>query len=127
MKLHMTRKTFVAGISAVAVTGWNRLFAEDAEANFGMGMAELSLCRYAAAENYLKRCLVRRPEEPATLNNLSIICRKLGRYKESEDYARRALKRLPDSPEVKRTLADILSITEKRGRNPLITKGVDHE
>ena len=28
MKLHMTRKTFLAGLSAVAVTGWNRLFAE---------------------------------------------------------------------------------------------------
>ena len=50
-------------------------------------------------------------------NNLSIICRKLGRYKESEEYARRAIKRLPDSPEVKRTLADILAITEKNRRN----------
>ena len=115
--LHMalSRADFtVARRYAAAVLAYDE---EDAEANFGMGMAELSLGRYAAAENYLKRCLVRRPEEPATLNNLSIICRKLGRYKESEDYARRALKRLPDSPEVKRTLADILAITEKNRRN----------
>ena len=115
--LHMalSRADFtVARRYAAAVLAYDE---EDAEANFGMGMAELSLGRYAAAENYLKRCLVRRPEEPATLNNLSIICRKLGRYKESEDYARRALRRLPDSPEVKRTLADILAITEKNRRN----------
>ena len=89
---------------------------DDPEANFGMGMSELQLGRYKEAEGYLKRCLVRRPEEPATLNNLSIICRKLGRYGESEDYARRAIKRLPNSPEVKRTLADILAITEKKGK-----------
>ena len=111
--LHMalSRADFtVARRYAAAVLAYDE---EDAEANFGMGMAELSLGRYAAAENYLKRCLVRRPEEPAVLNNLSIICRKLGRYKESEDYARRAIRRLPDSPEVKRTLADILAITEK--------------
>ena len=123
--LHMalSRADFtVARRFAAAVLDYDE---DDPEANFGMGMGELSLGRYADAETHLKRCLVRRPEEPAVLNNLSIICRKLGRYKESEDYARRAIKRLPNSPEVKRTLADILAITEKgtsgeaKGSNPV--------
>ena len=81
-----------------------------------MGMGELTTGRCREAEVHLRRCLVRRPDEPAVLNNLSIACRKLGRYAESEDYARRALERLPDSPEVKRTLADILAVRKRLGK-----------
>ena len=81
---------------------------DSTEANFAMGMSELKAGRLADAELYLKRCLKRRPEEPAVLNNLSIICRKQRKYDESVDYARKALKVLPDSPEVKQTLADAL-------------------
>lgn len=112
LHIALSRADFsVARRYAAAVLAYDE---DDPEANFGMGMGELSLGRYEQAEIYLRRCLVRRPEEPAVLNNLSIICRKLGRYEESEDYARRAIRRLPDSPEVKRTLADILAITEKK-------------
>ena len=57
---------------------------------------------------YLKRVLKRRPNEPAALNNLSIIYRKLKRWQEAEEYARKAIKLLPDSPEVKQTLSDAL-------------------
>ena len=81
---------------------------DDPEANFGLGMAALIGNRLKDAEHYLTRCLKRRPEEPAVLNNLSIICRKLRKYKEAEDYARHAIKVLPDSPEVKQTLEDAL-------------------
>ena len=115
LHIALSRADFsVARRYAAAVLAYDE---DDPEANFGMGMGELSLGRYEQAEIYLRRCLVRRSEEPAVLNNLSIICRKLGRYEESEDYARRAIRRLPDSPEVKRTLADILAITEKRKNN----------
>ena len=81
---------------------------ENPEANFALGMAELMKGRFADAEKYLVQCLKRRPKEPAVLNNLSIIVRKLGRYKEAESYARRAAEVLPNSPEVKKTLADAL-------------------
>lgn len=84
---------------------------DDPEANFGMGMSYLREGRMENAEFYLRRCLVRRPDEPAVLNNLSIICRKARRYEEAEELARRALKMLPESPEVKQTLKDAL---EKR-------------
>ena len=81
---------------------------EDPEANFGMGMGFLRDGRMENAEFYLRRCLIRRPDEPAVLNNLSIICRKGRRYDEAEELARHALKMLPNSPEVQQTLKDAL-------------------
>ncbi len=81
---------------------------EDPEANFGMGMAALTLNRYKEAEEYLLRCLKKRPNEPAVLNNLSIICRKLQRFDDAVKYAKKAIELLPGSPEVKQTLNDAL-------------------
>ena len=81
---------------------------DDVDANFGMGMSELANNRYADAERYLRRCLKRRPKEPAVLNNLSIICRKQRKYDDATAFAKQAAKILPDSPEVKQTLADAL-------------------
>ena len=81
---------------------------EHAAANFAMGMNELQRGRLADAERYLARCLIRRPKDPAVLNNLSIICRKQGKYKEALDYAQRAIALLPDTPEIKQTLADAI-------------------
>ena len=84
---------------------------EDPEANFGMGMSHLRDGRMEEAEFYLRRCLIRRPHEPAVLNNLSIICRKAGRFEEAEELARHALKMLPESPEVQQTLKSALDKT----------------
>jgi len=81
---------------------------DNPEANFALGMSELSRGRLKNAETYLSKCLKRRPNEPAVINNLSIIFRKQGRYKEAEEYARRAAELLPGSPEVKKTLEDAL-------------------
>lgn len=81
---------------------------DDPEANFAMGMGALMAKNLKDAEIYLKRCLKRRPKEPAVLNNLSIICRKQRRWKEAEEFARKAMEILPDSAEVKQTLADAL-------------------
>ena len=79
------------------------------EANFGMGMSYLVEGRLNDAELYLRRCLKKCPNEPAVLNNLSIICRKTNRYEEAEELARKALKVFPDSPEVKQTLQDAIN------------------
>jgi len=83
-----------------------RMDPENPEANFGMGMGFLKDNKYEDAKTYLERCLVRRPDEPVVMNNLSIICRKLKMYDEALDYAKRAIILLPDSPEVKQTLQD---------------------
>jgi len=82
--------------------------ADNVEANFGMGMSYLKDNMMGEAELYLKRCLKRRPDEPAVLNNLSIISRKARRYEEAEALARRAHEILPDSQEVKKTLEDAM-------------------
>ena len=79
---------------------------DDAEANFGLGMAYLTERKYKEAELYLRRCLKARPDEPAVLNNLSIVCRKLKRYDEALKLAKRAAELLPASKEVKQTLSD---------------------
>ena len=79
---------------------------DDPEANFGMGMSYLREGRMDDDEFYLRRCLKRRPDEPAVLNNLSIICRKARRYDEALEFAQHAIKMLPDSPEVRQTLKD---------------------
>lgn len=81
---------------------------DDPEANFAMGMASLTAKKLKEAEVYLTRCLKRRPNEPAVLNNLSIICRKQRRWKEAEEFARKAIKVLPGSAEVRQTLDDAL-------------------
>ena len=81
---------------------------DDPEANFAVGMHALVSKNFQEAETYLKRCLKRRPNEPAVLNNLSIIFRKQRRWKEAEDFARKAMEILPGSPEVRQTLSDAL-------------------
>lgn len=79
---------------------------DDPEANFAMGMSSLTTKRYEDAERYLKRCLKRRPQEPAVLNNLSIICRKQRKFDEALEFAKKAIDVLPGSPEVQNTLKD---------------------
>ena len=81
---------------------------ENPEANFALGMSAIREKRYAQAEAYLRDCLKVRPNEPAVLNNLSIVCRKQQKFKEAEDFARQAIKLLPNYPEVKQTLQDAL-------------------
>lgn len=79
---------------------------DDPRGNFGMGMYFLMANRYEDAETYLRRVLIRRPAEPAALNNLSIICRKTRRYEEAVKLAKQALDILPDNEDVKQTLKD---------------------
>ncbi len=83
-----------------------KLDEDNPEANFAMGMWCAQDGELDAAERYLRRCLIRRPDEPVVLNNLSIVCRKLKRYDEALELAERSLRLLPESQEVKRTLHD---------------------
>ena len=79
---------------------------EDPRGNFGMGMYFLMSNRLEDAEPYLRRVLIRRPDEPAVLNNLSIVCRKTKRYDEAIKLAKRAIELLPGNDEVEQTLRD---------------------
>ncbi|MBO7721977.1 MAG: hypothetical protein J6T01_06190 [Kiritimatiellae bacterium] len=85
----------------------------DPRANFAMGMMYYADEQYTRAEPYLLRCLVKRPDDAAVLNNLALIQMKIGKLEEAEKYARRAVARLPDSDETRRTLEQIRAVIAK--------------
>ena len=80
---------------------------DDPNANFAMGMSYYVQKQYARSEEYLKRCLVKNPKEPAVWNNLAMIMMWTERFDEAEEHAKRALELIPDSAEVKNTLKQI--------------------
>ena len=59
------------------------------------------------AEEFLRRCLVRKPQEPAIYNNLAIVQLNTGRYEAALKNAKKALAIIPDSAEVKDTIRQI--------------------
>ena len=79
----------------------------DTRANFAMGMSYFTEEMYGRAEHYLKLALMRHPDEPAVLNNLSVVQLRLGRLYEAETNAVKALKAYPTSLEIKKTLQKI--------------------
>ena len=82
---------------------------KNARANFGMGMYFLSANKLDEAEKYLRLVLEVRPNEPAALNNISIICRKSKRYDEAIKLAKKALDLLPDNEDVQKTYRDAIN------------------
>ncbi|MBO6167091.1 MAG: hypothetical protein J6P13_01925 [Kiritimatiellae bacterium] len=81
---------------------------ENPDANFAMGMYYQQKHQLSRAEEYLKRCLIRRPEEPAFYNNLAMVQLELGKLEPAEINARKALSLVPNSDAVKETLRDVL-------------------
>ncbi len=80
---------------------------DDPNANFGVGMSYYTQKQWARAEEYLRRCLVKKPKEPAVWNNLAMVCLYTKRFDEAERHAKRALAIIPESAEVKDTLKEI--------------------
>lgn len=76
---------------------------ENADANFAMGMYYQQQRQLTRAEEYLKRCLVRKPDEPAVFNNLAMIQIELGKLAAARINVEKALKRLPHSTVVQDT------------------------
>ena len=87
---------------------------EDPEANFGTGMAYLMEEKFKDAEFYLERTLIKRPDEPAVLNNLSIIFRKTNRLDKALEYVKKAHELAPENEEIARTLKDTERAIAKR-------------
>lgn len=80
---------------------------DDPNANFGVGMSYVVQKQWTRAEEFLRRGLVKKPNEPAMWNNLAMVSMYLKRFDEAEKQARRALELIPDSAEVKDTLKKI--------------------
>ncbi len=87
---------------------------EDPEANFGTGMAYLMEEKFKDAEFYLERTLIKRPDEPAVLNNLSIIFRKTNRLDKALEYVKKAHELAPENEEIAHTLKDTERAIAKR-------------
>lgn len=74
---------------------------DDPDANFVMAMHyAMDLHQLAMAEEYMKRCLLRNPDQPAFYNNLAMIQIELGKFDAAEVNVKRALELIPDSASV---------------------------
>jgi len=87
------------------------------DANFAMGMFYVKERQLTRAEEYLKRCLIRRPNEPSIYNNLAMIQMEQGKLDAAELNAKKALAIIPDSAAVLDTLKQI-----QAKRNPKSSK-----
>jgi len=104
LQLALERTNFAeARRYATVILGYDE---ENLQANFAMGMSAIAANRMQEAELYLTKCHRFHPREVAVVNNLSIVCRKLGKYDEAIKYAKLAVELLPDSQEAKQTLED---------------------
>lgn len=96
----------------------------DVSANFVVGMNYFSKGQYGRAEIYFKKCLERRPNDPAILNNLAVAQLRQDKIDEAEKNARKSLAAFPDAQEAKRTLNNILKkkeeASEQQRRNKLM-------
>ena len=101
LQLALVRADFNLGkVYAEAILGADL---ENPDANFALAMYYFKEGQYSRAEEFLKRCLIRRPDEPAFYNNLAIIQMRMGKFDAAEINVTRALELVPESAEVKDT------------------------
>ena len=98
---------------------------DDLNANFAIAMNHFTSEEFVQAEPYFRKCLEKRPDDPAILNNLAVVEFRLYRYEEAEHFAKAALEaiqRLPPEqaeyvtrfePQVKRTIQAIREARER--------------
>lgn len=85
----------------------------DPYANYGMGMSYYDQKQWARAEEYLRRCLIKKPRQPAIWNNLAMVCLYTERYDEGLKLAQKALDIIPESAEVKDTIKQLKEARDK--------------
>jgi len=86
---------------------------DDPRANFAMGMMYCQEEKYTRAEEHLRRCLIKRPNEPAVLNNLALVLMHLGRYADALKLVDETMKKNPNLAELARTRESILKAREE--------------
>ena len=87
---------------------------DNADANFAMGMYYLKEQQLSRAEEYLKRCLLAKPNEPAIYNNLAMLQMALGKLDAAKINADKALKLVPDAAAVQDTHKQVCEALAKR-------------
>ena len=76
---------------------------DNPDACFALGMYYLKERQLSRAMLYLKRCLIRKPNEPAVYNNLAMIQIELGMFDAARANIEKALAIIPDSAAVMNT------------------------
>ena len=89
---------------------------DNPDANFAMGMYYLKERQLSRAEEYLKRCLIRKPNEPAVYNNLAMLELELGKLDAAEINVQKALKLIPDAAAVRDTANAIRKAREAKNQ-----------
>jgi len=87
---------------------------DNPDANFAMGMFYAKERQMTRAEEYLKRCLIRRPNEPSIYNNLAMIQLEQGKLMAAEINAKKAQAIIPDSDAVRDTIKMINAAKESK-------------
>lgn len=73
---------------------------EDPDANFALGMYYQLQGQLARAEQHLRRCLIRRPNNPTYFNNLAMLEIEMGKLEAAESNLKKALAIVPDAAAV---------------------------
>lgn len=73
---------------------------EDPDANFALGMYCQLQGQLARAEQHLRRCLIRRPNNPTYFNNLAMLEIEMGKLDAAESNVKKALAIVPDAAAV---------------------------
>ena len=89
---------------------------ENPDANFAMAMYYLQQHQLTLAEEYLKRCLIRKPDEPTFYNNLAMIQMELGKLDAATINAEKALRLAPESSAIQDTCKVVREARE--GKKP---------
>lgn len=84
------------------------------DANFAMGMYYLKEHQLSRAEEYLKRCLVQKPNEPAIYNNLAMLQLELGKLDAAKINIDKAVMMIPDSAAILDTKKAVYEALDKR-------------
>lgn len=101
LQLALVRADFTMGkIYAETILGADP---DNPDANFAMGMYYLKERQLSRAEAYLRRCLIRKPDEPAVYNNLAMIEIELGKLDAAKSNVEKALAILPESAAILET------------------------
>ena len=91
---------------------------DNPDACFALGMFYLKERQLSRAELYLKRCLIRKPKEPAVYNNLAMLQIEQGKFDAARANIEKALAIIPDSAAVMDTKKALEAAIEAARKPP---------
>ena len=120
LQLALVRADFMMGKTyAETIIG---IDPDNPDACFALGMFYLKERQLSRAELYLKRCLIRKPKEPAVYNNLAMLQIEQGKFDAARANIEKALAIIPDSAAVMDTKKALDAAIEAAKKPPSAKK-----